>query len=422
MFRLIYDALLHCYALVQLPRALAEGRRSEEGQLRLRQRLGRSLPELGGKGGVWLHAVSVGEVRAAAPLVRRLLAERPMRLIVSTVTETGQAEARRILPEAAAHIYLPFDFGYAIRPAVRRYAPELLIVTETDYWYNFLDEAKRVGARVVVINGKISKGSARRHGRLPFLSRRLLSRVDLFCLQDGVYRSRFEKLGIEEERLCVTGNIKLDQKLSPLSASQLEALRHRLKLPNGAPVVVAGSTHDPEEELILDGMTEVWRAIPNARLLLVPRHPERFDEAVAIARRRNVRVGRYSQAEELAGDERVVVVDAMGVLLSCYQLADVALVCGSWTERVGGHNILEPLHFGVATLFGPYMQSQPNLLELVLEAEAGLQVEGRDLGRELVTLLHRPEARRDLAERGEALLKRVGGAIDATLVAILSEL
>jgi 3-deoxy-D-manno-octulosonic-acid transferase len=418
MFRLAYDSLLHIYALMQLPRALIERRKSDSARTWFNQRLGLGLPKLEGQGGVWLHAVSMGEVRAAAPVIKRLLEERPARLIVSTVTQTGHAEAKRILPEAAAHIYLPADLTYLIRPIVRQYAPDLVVVTETDYWFNFLDEAKRLGAHVVVINGKISERSARNHRRLPLLSRRLLRSIDLFCLQDEIYKGRFEEIGVSSEWLRVTGNIKLDQKLPSLSDVELEEFRKRLKVPSGLPVLVAGSSHDPEEELLLDAMTEVWRSIPDARLILVPRHPARFDEVVALAKRRHLRVGRYSEAERLQGDERVVVIDAMGVLLSCYQLANVALVCGSWTDRVGGHNILEPLHFGVPVLFGPHMASQPTLLRLVEEFGAGMQVESGDIGKALLTLLHRPELREELSENGRELLEKVGGAVERTVDAI----
>lgn len=422
MFRLAYDSLLHIYALIQLPRALLDRRKSDPARVRFKQRLGCGLPKLEGRGGIWLHAVSMGEVRAAAPVIKRLLQKRPERLIVSTVTETGYAEARRILPEADAHIYLPVDFSYLIRPIVRRYAPALVVVTETDYWFNFLDEARKIGAKSVVINGKISERSARNHHRFSYLSQRLLGGIDLFCLQDEIYRDRFERIGVRADRLYVAGNVKLDQKIQPMSDHELEEFKGRLKVPVGPPILVAGSSHDPEEELLLDAMTAVWRSIPEARLLLVPRHPERFDEVVALVKRRHLRVGRYSKAELLQGDERVIVIDAMGVLLSCYQLADLALVCGSWTERVGGHNILEPLHVGTPVLFGPYMHSQPTLQRLVTEFGAGVQVTAGGLADAILTLLHRPESRARLSEGGRALLERVGGSVERTVEAICEKI
>lgn len=406
LFRAIYGFGLVVYGLFQLPKYLFQAVRDPLCRSVLAGRLGLNRPQFGeGRPRVWLHAVSLGEVRAAARLIEQL---GEVELLVSTLTVTGLAEAKRLFPSAHV-IPLPFDLSGLIRPLVRSFRPELLLVTETDYWFNFLDEAKRVGSRIVVVNGKVSQRSASRYQRMPWYSRRLFARIDRFCLQDRIYFDRFRSLGIPEERLVVTGNIKFDQRVDRLTPEECRALRRELLIPEGAPIIVAGSTHDPEERALIAALKLVWRAVPEMRLLIVPRHPERFEAVAPLCD------GRYSQRKKLKGEERTLLIDAMGMLCSCYQIATLALVAGSWTDRIGGHNILEPIHCSIPPIFGPYMHSQPTLERVVLGFGAGEQLAIDRLGERVAQLLTDPREMEQLVGRVNGLRHEMGGAVEATV-------
>jgi len=411
LFRLVYECSLIGYGAIQLPSLLFKRRST------LANRFAFRLPKIR-EGGfrVWIHAVSVGEVRAALPLVEKLYAHySDMRLILSTGTATGLAEAERLFPQADARFILPFDLAMLIRPVVARYAPDLVLLVETDFWFNFLDAAKRGGARIALVNGKISERSAKRHS---MLSRRLFDLIDCYCLQDSVYLERFDQLGIDDKRLFVTGNIKLDQQLEPMSSEELEQFREELKIPKGARVVVIGSSHDPEERKLLEQLLPLMKARPDLRLIVVPRHPERFDEADQLCQRTGLLVGRYSRKEKLTGEERIVLIDAMGKLLKCYQLAHLALVAGSWTQKVGGHNVLEPTHFCVPALFGPHMASQPTLERIALESGAGEKVAIDRVAERVSALL---DDRESMVAAARELRDAMGGATEETFRLAINE-
>lgn len=345
----------------------------------------------------WVHAVSVGETKAVAPIAQRLK-EQGGTLIVSSITATGHAEAKRSIPEADHHIYLPFDIPFVMRRLIGKVRPKILVMSETDYWPAFMGEVKRCGGKIFVVNAKLSERTFKRG----WLTRRILRPVDFFCVQGETYAKRFRELGIEEERLCVTGNLKYDAKPS-MEAS--DDLRERLKLGAG-PVLTLGSTHDPEEKQLLAAVGPLLEKYPKLKVLIVPRHPERFDQVAEMTD------GRYTGV--LTGNERTICIDAMGVLNQCYHLSTVAIVAGSYTEKVGGHNILEPIWFGVPTLFGPHMHSQPDLAALVLENGAGEQVSLDQLTARLDRLLADGEARARLQQSGEQLLTRIAGSVDRT--------
>ncbi len=389
MFNFAYAVALHFYALARIFRCRWKT---------LGRRLGFGFPKVEGPV-IWVHAVSMGEVRAIAPLVRAL--KERHRVLVSTVTETGYAEIGRSLPEVDYAVYLPFDFPYVIGPIMRRVAPSLVIVCETDLWYNFLRYAD---APVVLVNGKISKRSFERFSRFGLVCKRLLGQIDFFCVQDQTYRDRFSRLGIPDEKFCVTGNLKFD--------ALIDATPTALEMERGSgPVVVLGSTHDPEEEKLLKALKPVWKEFPEMRVWVVPRHPQRFQRVARLLRELEIPFHRYSEG----GDERVVLLDAVGVLRAAYAQADVAIVAGSFTSRVGGHNILEPLLYDVPLLFGPHMKNQPELERAVLEMGAGRQIELEEVGPEVLRLLCDASQGEVMAKAGRELLTGLRGATDRTL-------
>ncbi|MBS0622861.1 MAG: 3-deoxy-D-manno-octulosonic acid transferase [Verrucomicrobia bacterium] len=347
---------------------------------------------------VWIHAVSLGEAKAVIPLVERLQEhDSKIRIVISSVTETGHAEVKRSMPGVAA-IYLPLDMRWLMERAVKKITPDLFLLSETDYWPALLRTLKKRGTPIVVVNGKLSASTAKWHCRLPWLRRNTLALVDQFCLQSEVYKERLEALGIAPERLYVTGNLKFDGQKAPLKPLELSLKK---------PILTIGSSHPEEEERLLRALSPLLAK--GLLVLLVPRHPHRFDEVAKMVLATGWRASRYS--EGIKGDERIIVVDQMGLLIQLYALSDVAIVAGSFTEEVGGHNLLEPIRLGVPTLFGPHMESQADMADLVLHYGAGRQVTFEEVAQEVQRALNEPAT---LQEGARRLLEATQGSVERT--------
>lgn len=411
MLSTIYTFLMHVYGLACLPKVLIRSKGRPFGSW-----FGQGAPQkVGNKPVIWLHAPSMGETRAIAPLVHRLRSTYPDSTIVATtVTATGQAEAKRVLTACDHVFYMPFDLSYLIQPLIKRLKPDLVILCETDFWYAFLSAAKQVGAHVAVVNGKISQRSARRFGRIPRFAKRLLGLIDILCVQDTTYRQRFLDLGVSPDRLYVTGNLKLEALPQKTSESELSELRHHLQLDAADRIVVVGSTHDPEEEQLLHELIPLLAVDRHLKIIIVPRHPERFGVVSQVLESTGFSWGRYSSPQGLTGTERLLLIDKMGILNRCYALGELAIVGGSFTDRVGGHNVLEPLAQGVPVLFGPHMHAQQQMAAQLLAGHAGRQVSLRELTQEVRNLLSSDQARQSLVAAGESLLDQLRGALDRT--------
>jgi 3-deoxy-D-manno-octulosonic-acid transferase len=363
---------------------------------------------------VWIHAVSLGETKAVSALSKMIKAEMDNPIIVfSTTTETGYVEACRTI-SAEYHVYLPFDYGWVINPIIKQTAPDLVILCESDFWFNFLKKAKKNGAKSVLVNGKLSNRSKERFNKIRFFSDKLFSLIDLFCVQSVLYEKRFAEIGVPQDKIKTTGNMKFDGDYARLPQSQLYEWRKELDINSQDPVLVIGSSHNPEESQLLDVLSNVWKILPNLKVILVPRHPERFNEVAGILQKKNIHFRRLSETNPSGSSADVILIDAMGLLRKCYQLADIAIVAGSFTSKVGGHNILEPSWYGVPVIFGPYMQTQPDLVDLMKEYEAGLQVNIEGLQTVLISLLQDPIKRKLLGDAGLRLASDVHGATGKT--------
>lgn len=413
-----YNTLLTLLGLVYLPKLLydkfVKGKYTENFSLRW----GMNFPKIesNGKYTIWVHAVSVGEVKAVSNLVRRLKKNinNPL-IIISSITETGHAEAKKCLACADHHIYLPFDFSWIIKPIVKKISPDLVLLAETDFWYNFLQAAKKNGATIILVNGKLSQKSARRFARCSFLSKRLFQLFDLFCLQSQHHMARFAAAGVPKSKIKITGNLKLDDDYPEINQKELLAWKVELGIHESDKVVVLGSTHAPEEERFIEIFQKLWEEHPELKLVIVPRHPERFEEIAKMLTTHNVPFTRFSNPRVKQGNEKVVLIDAMGLLRKCYQFADIAFVGGSFTEGVGGHNIVEPCGYGAPTLFGPYMQSQPEFVKLVKKFEAGVQLSLEQVSSTVVDLLYKdPFKRRQFGKAGLLLVASSKGAAKKT--------
>ena len=421
-----YDLVLAASLIALAPKMIYQRLTRGKYSNGMGQKLGIGFPciDKGKRPLIWIHAVSFGETKAVAPLVRELKKKfnKPL-IVISSTTETGHREAKKSIAIADAHVYLPFDFSWIINRMIKRIQPDLVLLTETDFWYNFLKSAKQGGAQVVLVNGKLSQRSMKRFRFLHFFSRHLFEKVDLFCIQSSHYLERFEQLHLEASRLVVTGNLKFDDTQPKVAPEELRRWRENLGIAANNQVVVVGSTHAPEEQLMMQVAKKLWQRLPHLKVILVPRHPERFDEvANIVAHKEGLPFVRLSQAQQKRGDEKVIIIDAMGLLRTCYQFADVAIVAGSYTPKVGGHNIIEPCWYGVPTLFGPHMKTQPALVTLVKQYQAGLQVAADELPHELERLLSDVTARQKYAAGGKRLIEESRGATERTEQAITAKL
>lgn len=371
---------------------------------------------------IWLHAVSVGEVMAATPLVRELGMRRPdLPLLVSTVTDTGRAVAEQRLP-ARQYVFFPLDFGWAVRSALNRLSPRVVLLTETEIWPNFIRACGTRGIPVVVINGRISPRSFPRYRLVRRWFGRVLSGVRLFCMQTAQDAERILLLGAPAEKVRVVGNLKYD--LPTLrEAPDAAAVRARLGLPSGRRLLVAGSTHRGEEETVLGAFRALAGTRQDLCLLLAPRHPERLEEAERLVRKAGLAFVRRSQLPATPLDGvAVILLDTMGELAQLYAAAAAVFIGGSLIPH-GGQNILEPAAVGRPVVHGPHMGNFVEMRDLFREAGAAIQVEdGAGLLERLAALLDDPAladrmgmAGREIVETHRGATRRTADLVDALL-------
>jgi len=373
-------------------------------------------PHSQGKRLIWIHAVSVGEVLAVSGLVREMCRRFPEhRLVVTTTTDTGQALARTRFGEENV-FYFPLDFAFAIRPYLRALRPELIVLAETEFWPNFLRLAYASGARIVVVNGRISDRSWPRYRRFRWALKKMLAQVELFLAQTEQDGDRLRTIGAPVERVQVTGNLKFD--VAPAaSPAILESLRQSLAATGSGLVLICGSTVEGEEPLLLSAFQDVKKRHPRAVLILAPRHPERFDEVgnlIAGAGSPCLRRSQW-QGEALAGG--VLLLDSVGELAAVYALADIAFVGGSLVPR-GGHNIIEPAQHGVAIVVGSYTENFRDIVSLFQSRGAVAIVTPDELSPTFVRLLADETERRALGKRAQETAQAQTGATLRTLEAL----
>ncbi len=415
MLKLVYNLVLILYTLLSLPKFLWEAVRHRKHRKSFMEKLGFkipvfSLPAEGVK--IWVHSISMGETKAVAPLVEQIRQQMPhASIVISTTTETGLAEAKRRMPELSHYFYLPLDFSWTMKRLVRRIQPDLLILVESDFWYNLVSYNKKV----VLVNGKISETSQSRFRFFSFFSKRLFSQFDLLCLQSQRYAARFKTLGVDAEKIVVTGNLKFDQTFPHLDIQRWKA---DLGILPEDKVITLGSTHDSEEDQLITALEPLFKKFPTLKILLVPRHPERFAAVAALLEKKKISFARFSDHLPKQGSERVILIDAMGILSACYQLSDIAIVGGSYVSHVGGHNIFEPAALGIPVLFGPHMRDQKDLVEIVLPSGAGKQVELSALASTVEGMLDHPPL--EMKKAGLDLAEEVQGSTKRTLQSIQS--
>ena len=389
------------------------------------QRLG-FLPEFepNGKRVVWLHCVSVGETNAARPLVEAIAKQFPEhRLIISTTTKTGQNHAKNIFKDKTDTIfYFPFDFKFSVRRALKNFAPDVILLMETELWFNFLREANKSGAKTAIVNGRLSEKSFKRYSYIKNFIRRVLSYVDLALMQENADAKRLMSLGIHPGKVKVTGNIKFDQNFE--TSGLTGVLQLRFAITEDAPLIVAASTHAPEEKWILAAFKKLWKnSVENLpRLLIVPRHPERFAEVAELIKETGFDwVRRSENPSERDKTAEIILLDSIGELRAVYPLAEIVFVGGSLIPH-GGQSILEPAVAEKAIVTGFYTMNFAAAVKEFLDKNALIQLSEtneksivEDLSKVFAELLKDTEKREELSKHALEVMQKNRGATAKTI-------
>ncbi len=387
MFSFFYDSCLTLLGLCAIPKLLFSWSKYKGSIL---CRLGLKIPNLPLSSDlvIWIHAVSAGETRASIALVNQLQKNFPhAQIVISNTTYTGHMEAKKSLPQAKVHFFLPLDFSWIMRRLVKRISPSMLLLVESDFWFHLIQQVKKIGGKVVLVNGKISERSCKRFQFFSFFSQKLFSQFDLFLVQNHTYFDRFSHL-VDSSKIHITGNLKWDVQPDILSLSQKKEIKSQLKLANKT--IILASTHDPEEKWLLEKLEILWQLFPTLKVLIAPRHPERFQNVRSLLQKKSYSHALLSNSSQITGEEQVILIDQMGQLTKLYQIADLAIVGGSFVPHIGGHNIFEPVSVGTPVLFGPYMHTQKDLQQQILQDKTGLEITLDNLIETLSKLLSFP--------------------------------
>jgi 3-deoxy-D-manno-octulosonic-acid transferase len=415
LYSFLYSAALGLGMLASLPYWLFQMARHGKYRKGIAERLGRvpkrlHLPPTQ-EPVIWVHAVSVGEMLAVAGLVDELQKRTGHKIFISTTTDTGQELARKRFGEASV-FYFPMDFAFAIRPYLGVLRPQIVVIAETEFWPNFIRLARASGARIAVVNARISDRSWPRYRRFRGLMRKLLANVDLFLAQTSEDARRLHDIGARHERIRISGNLKFDIP-APVPAAIVENVSASIEASSAGPVLVCGSTVDGEEPLLLKAFENVLVQYPKAVMLLAPRHPERFPAVAALLEQMSIRFHRRSSwnGEALSGG--VLLLDTIGELAALYALADIAFVGGSLVPR-GGHNIIEPAQYGVAIVVGNHTENFRDIVSLFQGRDAVRIVGPAELPLVFLDLLGNDTERAALGRRASETLRSQSGATERT--------
>jgi 3-deoxy-D-manno-octulosonic-acid transferase len=415
---LIYSALLAAALLVSLPYWLLQRLRHGKYRAGFGERLGRISPRLiqPPRRTIWIHTVSVGEVLALSGLVGELGKRFPEhRIVVSTTTDTGQKLAKARFGGENV-FYFPLDFAFAIRPYLTALRPELVVIAETEFWPNFLRLVHASGARIAVVNARISDRSWPGYRRFHRILVKVLRQVDLFLAQTDEDMIRLKDIGAPAARVHVSGNLKFDVPAPP-TPPIVASLRAAFQQANAHPVIVSGSTVDDEERLLLQAFTNVLASHPRAVMILAPRHPERFREVAELLEQLGIRFWLRSvwNGDPIFGG--VLLIDTIGELAALYAVADVAFVGGSLVPR-GGHNIIEPARHGVPIIVGHYTENFRDIVVLFQSRNAVCVVGPAELSLAFMELISNQAERDALGRRAAETLQSQMGATQRTMQAL----
>lgn len=417
--RRLYTLILYLLVPVVLLRLYRLGFSDPEYRRRWGERFG-FVPRLAPNARrVWVHAVSVGEVQAALPLIQSLRERLPeIEVVITTTTPTGADAARRGLGKDIRHFYVPYDLPGAVRRFLSRVDPALAIMMETELWPNLCLACSRAGIPLMIANARLSQRSAEGYRRFARLTRGMMAEISAFAAQSRADAERFELLGADPARISVTGSVKFDIRLPASISEQAQALRRRLGV--NRPVWIAASTHEGEEEAVIEAHRGVVAKRPDAALVLVPRHPPRAGKVAELCQKQGFAVVIRSQDRYLYGEPQIFLVDTMGELPLFYSAADVAFVGGSLVPK-GGHNILEPGGLGLPVITGPFMFNFAQISDLMVEVGAAWVVRNAaELAAKVTELLGDAECRHAAGDSARRVVEANRGAVNRVLEIALS--
>lgn len=417
MNRTLYTLLFHLGLPLVALRLFLRSRKAPAYAQRIGERFAIGLPALK-PGGIWVHAVSVGESIAAAPMIRALIARYPqLPITVTCMTPTGSERIRAMFGDQVQHCYLPYDLPWAAARFLDRARPVLGVIMETELWPNHIHQCAKRGIPVALANARLSERSARGYARFAGLTRPMLQEMNWFAVQTEAEAERFRQLGARPDCVSVTGSIKFDLTVAPELLTRAAELRGQWRAEQ-RPIWIAASTHAGEDEIILAAQRKLLGTHPDALLILVPRHPERFNSVFELSCREGFTTQRRSTGELVASETQVLIGDTMGELLFLYALADVAFVGGSLVEN-GGHNLLEPAALGKPVLSGPHLF---NFLEIAAQLrEVGALREVADapsLAVAVAALWDEPVTAERMAKAGVDVMRANQGALERLLTGL----
>ena len=416
MNRTLYTALFYLGLPLVAIRLWLRSRKAPAYAKRIGERFSYGMPSLQ-PGGIWVHAVSVGESIAAAPMIRALLQRYPqLPITVTCMTPTGSERIQALFAgePRIQHCYLPYDLPCAAARFLDRAQPKLAVIMETELWPNHIHQCAKRGIPVALANGRLSERSARGYGRLRKLTAPMLAEMSLFAVQTEAEARRFRDLGARAETVEVTGSVKFDLTIDPQLLQRANELRGQWQALE-RPVWIAASTHEGEDEVVLDAHRRLLANYPNALLILVPRHPERFNAVFELCQREGFATVRRSTGANVEANTSVLLGDTMGELLFLYALADSAFVGGSLVPN-GGHNLLEPAALAKPVLSGPHLFNFLDIAAQLREAGALAEVDDAEgLAVEVQRLFELPRDAQRMAEAGLAVMRRNQGALQRLL-------
>jgi len=415
---ILYNLLLTLVFFISFPYLLLRALIGKHG---IGERMGRlptsKIANLLSQKVIWFHAASMGEVKALSTIVPLLKKHSPEYVpVISTLTRSGKGEAERTLKDAGMVFFLPLDLRVFVKKALKTLRPVALILVETELWPNLIREAKRSGCFVALINGRISSRSFKRYLLSKGLFRRVLSHLDLLCMQSEEHRERIQLLGAEPNKVKVLGNLKFDRLSSAGTTKDKKSMRELLRIPDHWKVIIGGSTRSGEERVLIEVFKKLKEIYSQLLLILAPRHLDRLKQVERIISNSGLGFIKRSQLEsgsfrDLSGGKtpEVILLDTWGELSEIYVVADVAFVGGSLVP-IGGHNLLEPAIYGIPVLFGPFVDHFQQEAKILTKSGGGIMVKDQEeLFFHLSTLLFDEEKRKKLgAKAREALRKKTG--------------
>ncbi|MEZ5527218.1 MAG: lipid IV(A) 3-deoxy-D-manno-octulosonic acid transferase [Gammaproteobacteria bacterium] len=359
---------------------------------------------------LWLHAVSVGETLAAAPLVRKLLADHPeLPIVMTTMTPTGSERVRALFGDSICHVYAPYDHPLVVNRFLRRFQPHTVVIMETELWPNIIHCSKALGARVIVANARLSEKSFRGYEKFARLGKPMLQAIDCIAAQGEADAQRFERLGVPRERLRVTGSIKFEIDLPDDLAQKREAMK--ASFAGNRPVLIAASTREGEEEHVLRAFRQCLQTMPDLLLILVPRHPERFKSVARLCEQNGLTLVKRSEHSVVTEKTQVFLGDSMGEMLTYFSVSDVAFVGGSLVNT-GCHNVLEPAALGLPVLVGPSQFNFQSICEQLESAGALKTVaDANGLAQAVVQVFADESLRQSMGAAGRQLIEENRGAL-----------